>query len=119
MFEGVNLQIVIAIVASLAGFAAFVSFLVNALKTFGVVKDGDANKWVAGLNLIGVIAVYATLIIFPKFDFSHIDSMLLEIAAVGSFLLSEILMIFGSKLTHLAVRGLPLIGKSYSFDRGE
>lgn len=41
--------------AALVGFAALVSVIVNILKVAGVVKDGTADKWVAGFNLAGVL----------------------------------------------------------------
>lgn len=109
MFENILLE-----VGALVGFAALVSLVVNVLKVFGVVKDGTADKWVAGINLVGVLALYVTRLFLPDFDPAPIDSNLKEIATVGAYLLSYITMLLGSKLTYVAVKGLPVIGKSNS-----
>lgn len=105
---------VIVEVAALVGFAALVSVLVNIGKFFGVIKDGDADKWVAGANLIGVIALYVTRKFVPGFDPGVIDKTLAEIASVTGFVLSYLLMLFGSKFTYKQIKGLPVIGKSFS-----
>lgn len=111
---GLNWGEVSIIVAALVGFAAFVSFIVNVLKFFGVVKDGTSDKWIAGFNLVGVLALFITLKFIPDFDVMPIDNVLGEIAVVGSAILSYVTMLLGSKLTYFASKGLPLIGKSYS-----
>ena len=109
MFESVLLEFV-----GLLGFAALVSLIVNVLKLIGVVKDGTSDKWVAGFNLAGVLALYLARIFIPEFDPLPIDSILAEAAVVGGHIFTFIVMIFGSKLTYTATRGLPIIGKSYS-----
>lgn len=109
MFESILLEFV-----GLLGFAAFVSLLINVLKWAGVVKDGTADKWVAGFNLVGVLALYITRLFVPNFDPLSIDSALAEAAVVGGYIFTFVVMVFGSKLTYAAVRGLPIIGKSNS-----
>lgn len=109
MFEQILIE-----VGALVGFAAFVSLLVNVLKFFGVVQDGTADKWVAGLNLAGVIGLYVVRMLMPDWDVIPIDNTLGEIALIGSYILSYVTMILGSKLTYIAVRNLPIIGKSNS-----
>ncbi len=111
MFEQITV-----IVASLVGFSIFVSFLVNVGKFLGVVKDGDSDKWVKGLNLAGVIALYIMVTINPEFDVTPIDNILYEIATVGGALLSYLIMIFGSKLTYIGTKGTPIIGYTFSPD---
>ena len=107
MFENV-----VAEVGTLLGFAAFVMVLVNILKYFGVVKDGTADKWVAGLNLLGILLLYFTRLVRPEFDVLPVDATLKEVAVVGTAILSYVIMIGGSRLSYEAVRNLPLIGKS-------
>lgn len=113
MFENVLVEF-----ATLAGFAALVTVIVNVLKFFGVVKDGTADKWVAGFNLVGFIALYVVRHIIPDFNPIPIDSTMGEIALVGGYVLSYVTMLLGSKLTYVAVKGLPFIGKSNSGDLG-
>ena len=113
MFENI-----LAEFATLAGFAALASLLVNVLKFFGVVTDGTADKWVAGFNLVGVVGLYALRKVMPGYDVLPIDSTLAEVALVGAYVFSYVTMILGSKLTYFALRGLPVIGKSNSAPRG-
>ena len=109
MFENIVLE-----VGVLIGFAALVSMIVNVLKFFGVVKDGQADKWVAGFNLAGVLALFVVRMFIPEFDPMPLDTIFGQIASVGVYIMSFVVMIFGSKLTYAAVKGLPLIGKSNS-----
>jgi hypothetical protein len=105
---------ILLLVASLLGFSALVSLLVNVGKFFGLVKDDTADKWVAGLNLIGVLALYFTRMFIPDFDPTPIDSIMQEIAMVGAYVMSFVSMIFGSRLTYAITKGLPVIGKSFT-----
>lgn len=99
---------------ALAGVAAFISFVVNILKYFNIVKDGTADKWVAGFNLAGVIALYIIKIINPDISVVPVDSVLREVAGVGMFIFSYVTMLLGSKLTYVAIKGLPVVGTSNS-----
>lgn len=99
---------------TLLGFAALVSLIVNVLKVLGVVKDGTADKWVAGINFAGVLALAIVRFVVPDLNILPIDSALGELAVIGGYILSFVTMILGSKLTYLAVKGLPLIGRSNS-----
>lgn len=103
---------IVAEFATLVGFAALVSVIINVLKMFGVVKDGTADKWVAIFNLVGLIVLVVVRIFFPEFDVAGIDAKLAGLATVASYIISYIVMLLGSKLTYLAVKGLPVIGKS-------
>lgn len=114
MFEQVLVEF-----AALVGFAAFVSLFVNALKVAGVVKDGTADKWVAGINMIGVLALVAVRLFVPDFDIIPVDNALKEIAVIGSYILGYVTMLLGSKITYVATKGLPLIGKSNSTDEAK
>jgi len=108
------MESIIIEVGTLLGFAAFVSLLVNVLKYFGVVKDGTADKWVAGFNFAGVMALFIVRLYIPEYDPIPVDTMLGQIASVGFYILDFVVMIFGSKATYSAVKGLPLVGKSLS-----
>lgn len=108
------LEQVLLIFGSLLGFAALVSLLVNVGKYFGIVKDDTADKWVAGLNLIGVLALYLAKLFIPDFDPMPINSVMQELALVGTYILSFVGMIFGSRLTYSLTKGLPVVGKSFT-----
>ena len=109
MFEQILIEF-----GALVGFAALVSLLINVLKAVGVVKDGTADKWVAGFNLAGVLALLVIKKFFPELQIKPIDNAMGEIAVIGSYILSYVVMLLGSKVTYIAVRGLPLIGRSNS-----
>lgn len=100
--------------AALAGFAALASIIINALKLFGVVKDGTADKWVAGVNFVGVMTLYALRLFVPSFDVTAADGAMQEMALVGSYVLSFVGMLLTSKLTYVGTKGLPVIGTSNS-----
>lgn len=113
---------VLALVLSLAGFAAFTTMLVNVLKIVKIkgnpiVKEGDAPKWTAGITLVGVIALYVTKLFLPNFDVSGVDKILLEIATIGAYITSFITTLGLEKVFHTIIKGVPVVGKSYSYDR--
>ena len=108
------LDSVLLIIGSLVGFSAFAAILVNIGKWANIVKDDDADKWVAGINLIGVLALYGAMTFIPNFDPSKIDTALMEIANVATYMFSFVLMLFGSRLTYIRVKNLPVIGTSFS-----
>ena len=108
---------IVAQFLALAGFAALISVIVNILKTVGVVKEDDAIKWVGGGNLIGILVMYGFRIFNSSFDFSGLDPTMMEISTVATFILSYVAQLGISKLTHIAVKGLPGVGKSFSLDR--
>ena len=101
--------------ATLAGFAAFASMLISALKIFGVVSDTSAPKWVAGINFVGVIGLYAYTLFAPTTPLVPvIDSTLAEIAVVGMYVVAFVGQLGISKLTYLITRGMPVIGYSHT-----
>jgi hypothetical protein len=104
--------------AALAGFAALVAVLVNIFKLAGWVQDGQAPAWVLVINLVGFIAFIALKIFAPAVDLGQVDAVLAGIAQFLVFILGIVVQLFVSRVTHeKALRGLPLIGKSYSLDK--
>jgi hypothetical protein len=101
---------------ALGGFAAFVAILINVLKTFGVVKDGTSGTWAAGLNLAGLIALFALNIVEPGFDVGGVDAHLAQIAQILTLIFNYIMQNWVSKGTHqvLSSGGVPVIGRSYT-----
>ena len=104
-------------VAAMGGIALLITVLVNVLKFFNVVKDGDAPKWTGGLTLVAVLALYVTRLFIPAFDPTGIDATLFEVACVGQYILTYVLSLGISKLSHATLRGIPVIGKSYTYDK--
>ena len=102
--------------AVLGGFAALISVLINVLKTFGVVKDGQAGTWSAGLNLAGLVALFVTGIVAPEFDVSGLDTSIAQVAEILSLLFAFIVQNWISKGTHTVFSSgqVPVIGRSFS-----
>lgn len=98
----------------LAGFAALVVLLVNVLKSVGIVKDGSSDLWSAGFNLAGLVALYLLKVFQPDFDVGGVDEDVMTFVNAVTPLVSYILMLLSSKLSYFAVRGIPILGKSYS-----
>ena len=86
--------------AALLGFATLVPVIINILKTFGVVKEDTAQTWSAGINLIGLLALYGLRLFRPEFSVEGIDAVFLEVATVGTYILGFMSQLGISKLTH-------------------
>ena len=100
--------------ASLVGFPAFVAAVVNTLKYFNVLIDGQAPKvvlWftIAGFVLTGVLFFMGQVDLLTRID-----------AALGSYALFLITFVsfigdLGlAKLYNLGLKGTPVIGKSFT-----
>lgn len=100
--------------AGLIGVAAFIAFLINVLKYFGIVQDGQAQTWSAGLNLLFLCALFALNVFVPEIDVSGIDARLVQFVEFAAVVWGYLLQLFGSKLAHEIVKGTAVIGKSYS-----
>ena len=103
--------------AALVGIAALISVLINVLKLAGVVKDGDAPTWSAGLNLAGLVGLLLLKIFRPEIDLAAIDRQAAALAEVSIVLIGYITQLLSSKLTHLAIKQVPVIGASYSVNK--
>jgi hypothetical protein len=99
---------------ALAGIGALIAFVVNALKTAGVVKDGTAATWATGFNLIGLVALFVLKVFVPSADIGKLDGAAATIAQIGVLVLGLITQMLGSKLAHATASGVWLIGKSFS-----
>ena len=64
----------VATLAALAGVGALIAVLVNIGKTAGLVKDGQATTYVAGLNLLALIGLFALKVFKPDFDIGGLDT---------------------------------------------
>ena len=98
----------------LAGIAALIAVVINVLKLAGVVKDGSAQTWSAGLNLAGMAALLLLKIFRPEIDLSGIDQQAAALAEVAMVVLGYLTQLLSAKLAHLAVKRVPLIGASFS-----
>lgn len=104
----------IARAGSLFGFGALIALLVNIGKSFGLVRDGQAQNWSAGLNLLLLAGLLALRVYSPSYDIQALDSQVSGLVQIASLAMAWALQMFGSKATHSLARGIPLVGKSYS-----
>jgi hypothetical protein len=99
---------------SLAGAAGLIAALVNAGKAAGLVQDGKAGMWSLGLNLVGLVTLYIVGLVKPDFDIGQADAVAGSLAQILTLVLALLSQLGISKLAHLSIKGLPLIGTSYS-----
>jgi hypothetical protein len=100
---------------SLTGVALLISAIINALKTTGIIKDGDAPAWSVGFNLAGMVLLFG-LQIAGKADLVPVlDTQANGLSQVLTVILSFAYQIFVTRISHENVlSGLPVIGKTYS-----
>ena len=100
--------------AGLVGVAAFIAFVINILKYFGIVQDGTAQNWSAGLNLVFLAALLALNVFMPEVDVAGVDARVAQFVEFAIVIWGYLLQLFGSKLAHSIVKGTAVIGKSHS-----
>lgn len=111
---GVDFDQVLAIATGLIGVPFFIQFVINVLKTTGVVKDGDAGRWSAALNLLLLGLIVYALKAYPQFDFASADKQIEEFTRFASLCFVYIIQVVSTKSWHNALtRGLGI--KSFSF----
>lgn len=110
--QEIDLSNLVVQLGGLSGFAALVSFLVNTLKYFGIVKDGEASRWSAGFNLLGLAGLLFINVYKPGMNVTAIDSKLSGFVQFGVIVFSYVTMLIASKGTHFAIKGVPVIGTS-------
>lgn len=99
---------------ALAGFGALVAVVVNLLKQAGVVADGQAGTWSAGLNLVGLVALFVLRVFAPAQDVGQLDGVAAGIAQALQAVAALVIQLGGAKAAHALLRGVPAVGKSYS-----
>ena len=105
------LENIMALLAGLTGLGAFISAFVNVLKVFRVVKDGSAEKWLNGFNLVAFVAVTVVYFMNIQVNWLQIDGILI----LATTFLGLILQLFATQQTYQVTKDrIPLIGYSYS-----
>lgn len=104
---GVQLDVALTIAGSMLGAQALISLLIDVLKFVGVIYDGNAGRWSAALNLIGLAGIALALGLYPTFDFPKLDAQLVIIAQFGALIFAYIVQLAGSRKVHqFMVQGL-------------
>ena len=110
-----DLNSLVIFFGSLAGVGAFISCLVNIGKTVGLVKDGQAQTYVVGLNLLGLVVLFVIGIVKPDANIQGLDAQAGTLASLLMVVFGFVWQLISSKLTHDKVlKGTPLIGTSFT-----
>lgn len=111
----IDLSKILTTFESLTGVAIFITALVNALKKVGLVKDGQAASWSAGLNLLFLTGLIVLQVIGKASLVPAIDYQAGVIAGIITTMIGLVYQIFLSQKTHNSVlAGLPVVGTSQS-----
>ena len=101
------------VLATLAGFAALFAVVINALKFFGVLSDGQAPTLSLILNF-GLLGLVIASKLFG-FDILKLDNYANIIASFIAALLALVMPPAVSRLTHKVLRKrVPVLGFSHS-----
>jgi hypothetical protein len=112
-----TLQVVLDLALSfggLVGVAGVITVLVNLLKLIGWVADGTSDTWIAVLNLVAFVTLAAIKVFNPQITTAILDEQAARLATLGVFALGYLTQIIGSKQIYKLIRGLPIIGKTFS-----
>ena len=80
----------------------------------GIVKDDQAQNWSAGLNLLGLAGLLAAKVYAPQVDIAGMDAQVAQFVQVGLVVFGYVLQLLASKGAYVAIRGVPVLGKSFS-----
>lgn len=105
--------------ATLVGFGAAITAIVNILKSAKVVTDGNSGKWVAGLNLIAIGVLIYLKLFQPQLAVEYVDAQAAVFANILVALSGYVFELGSSLFAHglFADLRLPWIGKSFSRER--
>lgn len=117
LYFGIPLEQALKLFGVLIGIPFVIGLVIDLLKQFGVVNDGTAGKWSAGLNLISIIGLAIALKMWPSFDYTSLDAYVYEIGKALMVIITFILQLVGSKSAHRAyVRGMSI--RQFSLSHG-
>lgn len=97
---GVALDTALIIAAAMFGAQALISVLIDILKWAGAIVEGDAGKWSAVLNLLGICGIAVALGLYPDFDFPALDGQLMVVAQFISLIFGYIVQMVSTKRMH-------------------
>jgi len=113
----IDLNILLAIFIWFGGsgtIASLVALIVDILKRFKIVHDGDAGQVAAGINLFGLVVFSVYFFLNPAFDFASMDAVLRTVLAIIQIVLGFVLQLKMSPAVHDLgyLAKLPLLGYS-------
>ena len=102
---------------TLAGVGSLIAVLINIGKTVGLVKDGQAPTWSAGLNLAGLIALFVLQVLGKADLVPGLDNQAGALASALTAVFGFVWQLIVSLKAHSALKGTRIIGKSFSAER--
>jgi hypothetical protein len=112
--EPVDFAGLLAQFGALAGVSGLIAAFVNICKSIGWVKDGKAPTWSAGLSLLALATLFALGVFRPDVDIKGLDQQAANLANFSLVLFGYISQLGLAKLSHNALKGLPVVGKSHT-----
>lgn len=109
-------QLLFHLAVFVPGTATLAAVLVNILKVLGVVQDDGAPVALNIINVIFAVLIGVIVIFFPLVNIPGLDATFGSLAStLAAFLpLLVILVNWLAPKAHAALRGIPLVGYSYS-----
>ena len=101
---------------SSVGVAALLAIALNVLKQANLLKDGQADKFVKIATLVIALILFAAKLYKPDFDLMQFDGAA-QLLAKNIVVMLPIFMWIVQQVAprvHTVMRGVPVIGKSYS-----
>jgi hypothetical protein len=103
---------------AMVGVPALESMLINVLKQFNLIKDGQAQAVNKYLNVATYVLLYAVYALEVDVTVAEVDAVAKTVADFGFAALG--LIPLGVKVTeavHKALRGIPLLGFSHTLEK--
>ena len=97
---------------TLSGTAALIAVIINILKWLSIVKDGQAPRYSAALNLLALAALISLKLYSPAMDVEALDVQAAVLAEVLLVFFGYITQLGISKLSHIILRNMPIVGTS-------
>ena len=102
-------------VGALTFLPLLIALVINVGKTLGIVDDGTAGKWSAGMTLLAFVGVAFLFKLYPTFDLASLDVRLTDILKAVTVLVGYVLELVANKKAHaFYVKNLGIKAFSYS-----
>ncbi len=109
-------QLLFGLAVTVPGFTALGVVLVNLLKIPGWVTDGNSQIVLNIFNVVSAVVIGVLALFLPTVDIPGLDVMFGKLAGVLTVLLPTFVLLYKwlAPLFYKAIRGVPLIGYSYT-----
>ena len=102
----------------LGGIGFALSAIINAMKSMGIIKDGQSGLWLFFLQVIGLSAIgymgFTQPELFPEL-LQVVDEDAVKVGTLIGLIMEVVISLVSSVVSHRGLlKGLPIIGKSFS-----